>query len=85
MSIAPSGGSGFGLGFAVVIDVPRSGAVGSPGEYSWGGAAGTIFWVDPVEDIVVVAMIQLMQSPWPLRGELKSLTYQAITELGRKH
>jgi CubicO group peptidase (beta-lactamase class C family) len=80
----PSAGSGFGLGFAVLTDVPRSGAVGSPGEYSWSGAAGTIFWVDPVEDIVVVAMIQLMQSPWPLRRELKSLTYQAITELGRK-
>jgi CubicO group peptidase (beta-lactamase class C family) len=77
-------GSGFGLGFAVVTDVPRSGVVGSPGEYSWSGAAGTTFWVDPVEDIVVVAMIQLMQAPWPLRSELKALTYQAITELNHK-
>jgi len=74
-------GSGFGLGFGVVIDVPKSGNMGSVGEYSWGGAAGTVFWVDPVEEIVVVGMIQLMGSPWPLRSELKTLTYQAITEL----
>jgi CubicO group peptidase (beta-lactamase class C family) len=74
-------GSGFGLGFGVVTDVPASRVIGSEGEYSWGGAAGTIFWVDPVEDLVVVGMIQLMGSPWPLRNELKVLTYQALTEL----
>lgn len=74
-------GSGFGLGFAVVTDVPASRVIGSPGEYSWGGAAGTVFWVDPVEDLIVVSMIQLMGSPWPLRNELKVLTYQALTEL----
>jgi CubicO group peptidase (beta-lactamase class C family) len=74
-------GSGFGLGFGVVDDVPKSGIVGSKGEYSWGGAAGTVFWVDPVEELVVVGMIQLMGSPWPLRSELKTLTYQALTEL----
>jgi CubicO group peptidase (beta-lactamase class C family) len=76
-------GAGFGLGFAVVTDVAASRVIGSPGEYSWGGAAGTIFWVDPVEDLVVVSMIQLMRSPWPLRNELKVLVNQAITELGR--
>jgi CubicO group peptidase (beta-lactamase class C family) len=74
-------GSGFGLGFGVVLDVPATGVIGSVGEYSWGGAAGTIFWVDPVEDLFVVSMIQLMQSPWPLRSELKVLANQAITEL----
>ncbi|MEQ8484727.1 MAG: serine hydrolase domain-containing protein [Pseudomonadales bacterium] len=74
-------GAGFGLGFGVVTDVPASRVIGSEGEYSWGGAAGTIFWVDPVEDLVVVGMIQLMQSPWPLRNELKALTYQALTRL----
>ena len=77
-------GRGFGLGFAVLIDVAQSGVAGSVGEYTWGGAAGTVFWVDPVEDIVVVEMIQLMSSPWPLRQELKSLTYQAVTELNHK-
>lgn len=74
-------GAGFGLGGAVVTDVPATGVIGSVGEFSWGGAAGTIFWVDPVEDLVVVGMIQLMQSPWPLRSELKVLTYQALTRL----
>jgi CubicO group peptidase (beta-lactamase class C family) len=76
-----SSGAGFGLGFAVVTDVPASQVIGSEGEYSWGGAAGTIFWVDPEEELLVVCMIQLMQSPWPLRSELKALTYQALTEL----
>jgi CubicO group peptidase (beta-lactamase class C family) len=80
-----SRGSGFGLGFGVITDVPKTGVVGSVGEYSWSGAAGTTFWVDPREEIVVVAMVQLMQSPWPLRRELKVLTYQALTELNGKH
>ena len=71
-------GFGFGLGFGLVTDVPASGVIGSVGEYSWGGATGTIFWVDPVEDLVVVSMIQLMGSPWPLRSDLKVATYQAI-------
>ena len=71
-------GFGFGLGFGLVTDVPASGVMGSVGEYNWGGAAGTIFWVDPVEDFVVVAMIQLMGSPWPLRSELKVAVNQAI-------
>jgi CubicO group peptidase (beta-lactamase class C family) len=80
-----SSGSGFGLGFGVITDVPKTRVVGSVGEYSWSGAAGTTFWVDPREEIVVVAMVQLMQSPWPLRRELKVLTYQALTELNGKH
>ncbi len=75
------GGFGFGLGFGIVTDVAALGVMGSVGEYSWGGAAGTIFWVDPVEDIVAIGMIQLMGSPWPLRSELKVLTNQAITRL----
>ena len=74
-------GAGFGLGVAVLIDVAESGVAGSVGEYSWGGAAGTEFWIDPVEDIVVVSMVQLMDSPWHWRKELKALTYQAITTL----
>lgn len=71
-------GFGFGLGFGLVTDVAASGVMGSVGEYNWGGAAGTIFWVDPVEDFVMVAMIQLMGSPWPLRSELKVAVNQAI-------
>jgi CubicO group peptidase (beta-lactamase class C family) len=79
-----SRGSGFGLGFGVITDVAKSGVVGSVGEYSWSGAAGTTFWVDPREELVVVAMVQIMQSPWPLRRELKVFTYQALTELNGK-
>ncbi len=72
-------GFGFGLGFGLVTEL-RDDAVGSVGEYSWGGAAGTVFWIDPVEEIIVVGMIQLMRSPWPLRERLRALTYDAITE-----
>ena len=70
---------GFGLGFGVVTELDDEDVV-SLGEYSWGGAAGTIFWVDPVEEIVVIGMIQIMGSPWPLRETLTALTYEAITE-----
>lgn len=73
-------GMGFGLGFGIVVDPVAARTIGSSGAFMWGGAAGTIFWVDPVEDIVVIAMIQLMGSPWPLREELRILTYQALTE-----
>lgn len=77
---AETRGFGFGLGFGVNTNPVGSGTLGSLGEYSWGGAAGTVFWVDPVEEMVVIGMIQLMGSPWPLRGELKVLANQAITE-----
>ena len=73
-------GAGFGLGFGVVADTVKTGVLGSNGEFSWGGAAGTVFWVDPVEEMVVVGMIQLMGSPWNLRSDLKVAVYQAITE-----
>lgn len=73
-------GFGFGLGFGVITDVVETQASGSEGSFMWGGAAGTIFWVDPEEDLVALCMIQLMGSPWPLREELRILTYQALTE-----
>ncbi|MFC4529169.1 serine hydrolase domain-containing protein [Sphaerisporangium dianthi] len=59
-------GVGFGLGFAVVTNPLKSHSVSSAGEYYWGGAAGTVFWVAPVEDLTVVFMTQ----PLPLRGSL---------------
>ena len=64
---AESNGFGFGLGFGLVTDSVKRSIIGSDGEYNWGGAAGTIFWIDPVEEISVISMIQLMNSPWPLR------------------
>ena len=69
---------GFGLGWGVSADPVAAGVLGSAGEYAWGGAAGTLFWVDPVEEMVVIGMIQLMGSPWPLRAEMKVLANQAV-------
>ena len=77
---AGDGNFGFGLGWGVASDPVAAGVLGSAGEYAWGGAAGTLFWVDPVEEMVVIGMIQLMSSPWPLRAEMKVLTNQAIIE-----
>ncbi len=79
-AIMGGAGLGFGLGFAVVGDPVATGVVSSVGEYFWGGAAGTLFWIDPVEELIVIGMIQLMGSPWPLRDEMKVLTYQALTD-----
>ena len=74
------GGFGFGLGFGTVEDTTGQGVIGSTGSYYWGGAAGTVFWIDPVEDIVVVSMMQLMGG-WPsYRPDLRVATYQAIID-----
>lgn len=78
---AVDSGLGFGLGFGVVTDTTKTGVVGSVGEYNWGGAAGTVFWIDPVEELVVVSMIQLMRSPWPLRADLQVAVYQALDDI----
>jgi CubicO group peptidase (beta-lactamase class C family) len=73
-------GFGFGLGFGLVTDTAASSVMGSVGEYYWGGAAGTVFWIDPVEEIVVVSMMQLMGG-WPsYRADLKVATYQSLLE-----
>jgi CubicO group peptidase (beta-lactamase class C family) len=74
-----AGTFGFGLGFGVATAQPLTG-LGSVGEYTWGGAAGTIFWNDPKEDLTAVLMVQMMSNPYPLRSEFKNLVYQAIVE-----
>jgi len=74
-------GIGFGLGFSVVLDPATAKAACSPGELAWGGAASTAFWIDPVEEISVVFLTQLMpSSTYPIRRELRSLVYQAIID-----
>jgi CubicO group peptidase (beta-lactamase class C family) len=74
-------GMGFGLTVAVAKDPARTQVIGSPGEYMWGGAASTIFWVDPAEDLTVVFMTQLLPSgTFNFRGQLKSLVYPALTD-----
>ena len=73
-------GVGFGLGFAMTLGRVESGQVAS-GDYYWGGAASTIFWVDPHEDLVVVFMTQLMPSAtFNFRGQLKNIIYGAIED-----
>ncbi len=73
-------GVGFGLGFAMSLDEVATGAMGE-GDYYWGGAASTIFWVDPREDLVVVFMTQLMPSAtFNFRGQLKNIIYGAIED-----
>lgn len=74
-------GTGFGLGFAVVLDPALTHTLCSPGEYYWGGAASTVFWVDPVEQITVIFLTQLLPSvTYPLRSQLRNLVYQALVE-----
>jgi len=74
-------GIGFGLGFSVMIDPAKAFIAGTPGEFAWGGAASTAFWIDPVEDMAVVLLTQLMpSSTYPIRRELRVLTYQAIID-----
>ena len=71
----PIPGVGFGLGFAVIEDLPANGALGSAGTYYWAGAAGTAFWIDPVEDIVIVSMLQLMNPWFSYRKDLRVARY----------
>jgi CubicO group peptidase (beta-lactamase class C family) len=74
-------GVGFGLGFAVTTDVARTGIAGSMGEYWWGGAASTAFWIDPVEDLSVVFLTQFMPSSlYPIRRELRTLINAAVLD-----
>ena len=78
-SETPYEGIGFGLGFSVVVDPAAANVLDSPGEFAWGGAASTYFWVDPVEELIVVFMTQLLpSSTYPIRRELKTLAYQAL-------
>jgi len=75
----PYEGTGFGLGFSVLLDPARGQNVGSPGEFAWGGAASTIFWVDPAEELIVVFLTQLMPSrTFDFRGQLKAIVYGAL-------
>jgi CubicO group peptidase (beta-lactamase class C family) len=83
-SESTNAGVGFGLGFAVVFDPVSAMVPSSPGEYYWGGAASTAFWIDPVEDIAVVFMTQLLgSSTYPVRRELRTLVYSALVQPNR--
>jgi CubicO group peptidase (beta-lactamase class C family) len=74
-------GVGFGLTMAVGMGPEASQNTGTAGEFMWGGAASTTFWVDPAEELVVIFMTQLMPSgTYNFRGQLKSLVYSAIVD-----
>lgn len=72
-------GAGFGLTVAVSKGPAATGTAGSAGEFTWGGAASTTFWVDPAEELAVVFMTQLMPSgTFNFPGQLKALIYGAV-------
>ncbi len=80
-SEATYNGIGFGLGFSVTMDPAKTLIPGSAGEYAWGGAATTSFWIDPTEELIAIFMTQVLPSnAYPIRRELRTMVYAAITD-----
>ena len=78
-SEAEMAGTGFGLGFAQIIDPAATMTICSQGEFFWGGMYSTGFFIDPVEHIAMVFMTQLMpSSSYPIRREIKNMLYAAL-------
>jgi CubicO group peptidase (beta-lactamase class C family) len=74
-------GVGFGLGFATTMSASRTLMPGSDGDFFWGGAASTFFWIDPEEDLIGIFMTQLMpSSTWPVRKEMRTMVYAALDD-----
>ncbi|MGC1522805.1 MAG: serine hydrolase, partial [Steroidobacteraceae bacterium] len=81
-----SPGAGFGLDFAVYTDPVAAGGYYGKGTYYWGGAAGTWFWIDPTDDLIVIGMIQQVSGDGAaaayqipdVRGLSHAYVYQAI-------
>ena len=72
-------GVGFGLGFSVILDPVKTQSLTDVGEYGWGGAASTVFWVNPKEEMVVIFLTQLLpSSTYQVRRELRSLVYSSL-------
>jgi CubicO group peptidase (beta-lactamase class C family) len=80
LSAAGDAGRGFGLGFAVVVDPVAAKSLAPAGEYSWAGAAGTQFWVDPDNEITVVFCTQVMFARDELGYTLRRLVNQALVD-----
>ena len=78
-SETPYAGVGFGLGFSVMLDPAKSQTISDIGEYGWGGAASTVFLINPKEDMFVIFLTQLLpSSTYQVRRELRSLVYSAL-------
>jgi CubicO group peptidase (beta-lactamase class C family) len=75
-------GVGFSIGCGVTMDISKTHVQGTPGEFFWGGAASTAFWIDPREDLAVVFMTQVMgtDARLTLRRDLRTLVYSAMTQ-----
>ncbi len=74
-------GIGFGLGFAVLLDPSTAQVIGNAGEYYWGGAASTAFFVSPKDDLIMLFLTQLMpSSSYPIRRELRAAIYSSIID-----
>ena len=80
-SEATYNGIGFGLGFSVTMNPAQTLIPGSAGEYAWGGAATTSFWIDPAEELITIFMTQVLPSTaYPIRRELRTMVYAGITD-----
>jgi CubicO group peptidase (beta-lactamase class C family) len=78
---APAHGIGFGLGFSVVVDAAAGKTICSEGEYAWGGAANTAFWIDPAERLTACFYTQLLPtSAHRIRPQLRQLVYQSLID-----
>lgn len=74
-------GVGFGLLGSVTLNPVKAKVPGSVGDFGWGGAFSTFFWVDPVEDLTCVFMTQILpSSTHPIRSQLKQLVHQALVD-----
>ena len=72
---------GFGLGFSVVLDPVAARVISTGGEYAWGGAASTAFFIDPREELVVIFLTQLMPSHvFNFRGQIKQIVYASLLD-----
>ena len=79
--VSYTAGQGFGLGFYVVEDLGARGSPGSVGEFGWGGAYHTTYWVDPREELVVVHLTQLVPAGTvDDQAKVRALVYQAIVD-----
>ncbi len=73
-------GTGFGLGFSVLSDLSRAQIIGSVNQYAWAGAASTQFWIDPVEEVVVIFLTQLLYGAYPIQRQLQVLVNAAFDD-----
>lgn len=74
-------GVGFGLGFSVTTNAAATMIPGTAGDFAWGGAASTYFWVDPKEELICIFLTQLLPSDtYPVRREIRTMVYSAFED-----